>query len=212
VVCLLLWPVDLAVLFLGLVAPLGTLYGALSVITGINQDMRPFPGWTIDSVGQGALVVPATLVWLVPGVYLVALTAGARAALTRLVLGRREPAEGERLVELTRSRARLVDAFEAERRRIERDLHDGAQQRLLALTMTVGLARMSDGEARDGLLAQAQDQARQALRELRELIQGIHPQVLEDRGLPAAVTDLADRSAVPVGTVWPGTAARTVPR
>jgi signal transduction histidine kinase len=144
--------------------------------------------------------------------FLVALAAGSRAALTRLVLGARDPRDGDRLVELTRSRARLVDAFEAERRRIERDLHDGAQQRLLALTMTLGLARMSQGAAADELLATAQDQTRAALRELRELIHGIHPQVLVDRGLPAAVADIADRSPVTVVTdlVLPGRLPRPV--
>jgi signal transduction histidine kinase len=93
----------------------------------------------------------------------------------------------------------LVDAFEAERRRIERDLHDGAQQRLVALTMSLGLARLDapPGPLADQL-AKAHDQAGKALEELRELIRGIHPNVLADHGLGAAVADAADRSAVPV--------------
>ncbi|CAM5637403.1 histidine kinase OS=Streptomyces cyaneofuscatus OX=66883 GN=G3I52_18765 PE=4 SV=1 [Streptomyces cyaneofuscatus] len=94
---------------------------------------------------------------------------------------------------------RLVDAFEAERRRIERDLHDGAQQRLVALSMTLGLARLEGpAEPLGGLLAKAQGEADVALVEIRELIRGIHPQVLTDRGLPAAVEDIADRSPIPV--------------
>jgi signal transduction histidine kinase len=93
----------------------------------------------------------------------------------------------------------LVDAFEAERRRIERDLHDGAQQRLVALTMALGLARLDapPGPLADQL-AKAHGEAGRALEELRELIHGIHPKVLADYGLPAAVADAADRSAVPV--------------
>ena len=110
--------------------------------------------------------------------------------------------DNERTVrELTSSRARLIDAFEVERRRIERDLHDGAQQRLVALTMTLGLAslelREGPGPARD-LVDRAAAQARDALGELRELVRGIHPQVLVDHGLAAAVDELADRSPVPV--------------
>lgn len=78
--------------------------------------------------------------------------------------------------------------------------------------MTLGLARMSEGAAADELLVTAQDQTRAALRELRELIHGIHPQVLVDRGLPAAVADIADRSPVTVVTdlVLPGRLPRSV--
>jgi signal transduction histidine kinase len=106
---------------------------------------------------------------------------------------------GDRVTELSRSRVRLVDAFEAERRRIERDLHDGAQQRIVALTMTLGLARLDapPGPLADQL-AKAHQEACQALAELRELIHGIHPKVLADYGLEAAVSDAADRSATPV--------------
>lgn len=211
-VCLLLWPIDLAVLFIAVILPCGVLYGSLTLAVGMNRRFTPLPGWTIASTGQAAYLTPLCLLGLLVGAYLVALAAGARAALTRLVLGARDSRDGDQLVELTRSRARLVDAFEAERRRIERDLHDGAQQRLLALTMTLGLARMSEGPAADELLETAQDQTRAALRELRELIHGIHPQVLVDRGLPAAVADIADRSPVTVVTdlVLPGRLPRSV--
>ena len=77
-----------------------------------------------------------------------------------------------------------MNAFEAERRRIERDLHDGAQQRLVALSMSLGLARLDlpEGPAADQV-AHAHEQAKLALTELRELIYGIYPQVLTDRGL-----------------------------
>lgn len=104
----------------------------------------------------------------------------------------------------------MVDAFEGERRRIERDLHDGAQQRLVALTMNLGLARL-DAPAGGPLaeqLARAHEEAGAALAELRELIHGIHPQVLADYGLEAAVADAADRSPVPVDVEF----ARPAPR
>jgi signal transduction histidine kinase len=125
--------------------------------------------------------------------------AAGRAALTRFLLSSPTGELNSRIQELGRSRVRLVDAFEAERRRIERDLHDGAQQRLVALSMTLGLARLeTPGPSLDGLLAKAHDEAATALVEIRELIRGIHPHVLTDRGLVAAVEDLADRSAIPV--------------
>lgn len=122
-----------------------------------------------------------------------------RAELTRLLIAPVETDLGEKVTELVRSRVRLVDAFEAERRRIERDLHDGAQQRIVALTMALGLARLDapPGPLADQL-AKAHDEAGKALAELRELIQGIHPKVLADFGVGAAVADAADRSVVPV--------------
>jgi signal transduction histidine kinase len=126
------------------------------------------------------------------------LYARARAALARLLLAPNEAEDRRRLAEVTRSRARLVAAFEAERRRIERDLHDGAQQRLVSLSMTLGLLRLDAPPELADRLASAHREADQVLVELRELIHGIHPQVLADYGLTDALADAADRSAVPV--------------
>ncbi|MFI6713178.1 sensor histidine kinase [Nonomuraea sp. NPDC050478] len=125
--------------------------------------------------------------------YMMTAWAGTRALLVRAVLAPRD-------AEIIRSRARLVDAFEVERRRIERDLHDGAQQRLVALSMKLGLARLDlpPGSPAEAQLAEAHEEAGRALAELRELIRGVHPQVLTDRGLGAAVRDVAGRSPVPV--------------
>jgi signal transduction histidine kinase len=101
---------------------------------------------------------------------------------------------------LSESRAEVVDAADAERRRIERDLHDGAQQRLVSLAMNLGLARASmsdvDEEARR-VIEHAHDEAKLALAELRELVRGLHPAVLNDRGLDAALSGIAARSPVP---------------
>ncbi len=134
----------------------------------------------------GVLLVPISA-------YMLTAWAGTRAMITRAVL-----APGD--AEIIRSRARLVDAFEAERRRIERDLHDGAQQRLVSLSMKLGLARLDlpPGSPAETQLAEAHEEAKRALAELRELIRGIHPQVLTDRGLGAAVEDVAGRSPIPV--------------
>ncbi|MFC3999468.1 sensor domain-containing protein [Nocardiopsis sediminis] len=147
---------------------------------------------------------PAVLigvVLLVATPYLLALVAGAHGALARALLtGRGAEELRVELVEVTRSRARLVDAFESERRRIERDLHDGAQQRLVALTMQLGLARLDlPGDSPAGrAVAAAHDQAKEVIADLRELIHNIHPRVLTDRGLPAALAELADRCPLPV--------------
>ena len=106
-----------------------------------------------------------------------------------------------RLGELSESRARLVQIGIAERQRLERDLHDGAQQRLTALSLQVHVARAkltSDPEAAGAILDRARDELRLAIEELRELARGIHPAVLTDRGLGAAITGLAARFPMPV--------------
>ena len=106
-----------------------------------------------------------------------------------------------RVQELQASRARLVEAGVHERRRLERDLHDGAQQRLVALSLTLRLAQARlerDPGSTAALLSGAQEELAAALGELRELARGIHPAVLADRGLDAALEALASRSPVPV--------------
>lgn len=106
------------------------------------------------------------------------------------------------LNEVRTSRARLVEAAAAERRRIERDLHDGSQQRLVTLALTLGLARSRLGPDADSELAralrEASEQLNLALAELRELARGIHPAILTESGLSPALVSLAERSSVPV--------------
>ena len=111
---------------------------------------------------------------------------------------RREMAE--RIDVLTATRAGAVDQQAAELRRIERDLHDGAQARLVALAMDLGMARerLADDPGAQELVADAHEQAKQAITELRDLARGIHPVVLTDRGLPAALATLAGHSHIPV--------------
>ena len=106
-----------------------------------------------------------------------------------------------RVTELEISRERVVDAAEAERRRMERDLHDGAQQRLVALAMELGRAQAKfadDPDAARVLVDQAHAQAKEALTELRNLVRGVHPPVLTERGLDAALSGLAALCPVPV--------------
>jgi signal transduction histidine kinase len=107
-----------------------------------------------------------------------------------------------RLDELQTSRSRLVEVSMFERRRLERDLHDGAQQRLVALSLQLGLAkrRLEEGQGAvaGAMLDAARDELARALEELRELARGIHPAVLTDRGLEPALEALAERAPLPV--------------
>jgi signal transduction histidine kinase len=121
-------------------------------------------------------------------------------ALARRLLGPRRDLAA-RVIELEISRERVVDSAETERRRIERDLHDGAQQRLVALAMELGRAKArfaDDIDAARELVDQAHIQAKEALTELRNLVRGVHPPVLTDRGLDAALSGLAALCPVPV--------------
>ncbi|MFF7499764.1 sensor histidine kinase [Streptomyces lavendulae] len=133
----------------------------------------------------------------------------AAAALTRLdaaaaaaLLGPNRARELERRVEdLAESRAGVLDAADLERRRIERDLHDGAQQRLVSLAMNLGIARATlpdlPPEAR-AVIDEAHREAKEAIEELGNLVRGLHPAVLEDRGLDAALSGIAARAPLPV--------------
>ncbi|WP_329229078.1 sensor histidine kinase [Streptomyces canus] len=117
-----------------------------------------------------------------------------------------------RVEELKETRADAIAAHEAELRRIERDLHDGAQANLVALSMRIGLAKRAydrDPDAARKLLDDAQDQAEQALTELRQVVRGIHPPILTDRGLVGAVRALASSSGLTVGVEDGGLEAGT---
>ncbi|MFJ4573160.1 sensor histidine kinase [Streptomyces sp. NPDC088846] len=195
-----LWPLDALAVGACAGVPLGVLSTPVVMeVYGDGEEARVVKLWTVTTWPGAFATAAGGLALLALGCYFLGLLAGARAELTRLLLTRGATDLDARLGELTRSRVRLVDAFEAERRRIERDLHDGAQQRIVALTMMLGLARL---DAPPGPLAdqltRAHEEAGRALCELRELIHGIHPKVLADYGLQAAVADAADRSVIPV--------------
>ncbi|GAA3980929.1 sensor histidine kinase [Thermobifida alba] len=147
------------------------------------------------SVLLGLLALPVAA-------YLVTVLAAGHARVARLLLTADRGEElDRRLGEVIRSRARIVDAFTAERRSIERNLHDGAQQRLTALVMRLGmaLARFDDDpEAARTLVERAHREAQETLEELRDLVRGIHPAALTERGLAAAVEELADSCPVEV--------------
>lgn len=126
-------------------------------------------------------------------------------AVLALAFGLRAVKRGEkdeaRVEELTQSRAGAVEASESQLRRIERDLHDGAQAQLVALGMNLGMAEQQltkDPEKAQEHLAEARAAAAAALKELRDLARGIHPPILTDRGLDAAIHALTDHAGVPV--------------
>lgn len=151
---------------------------------------------------------PVTLFWrttlglvLIPVVlYMAAAFGGAHAALARLLLCSEPDLAAAELVEVARSRARLADAFDAERRRIERDLHDVAQQRLVSLTMQLGLARhdMPIDSPGAAAVTSAHEQAKALMVELRDLIRGISPRTLRELGLRAAIEEVAAACAIRV--------------
>jgi signal transduction histidine kinase len=151
---------------------------------------------------------PLDIAFLLAGVALLFaapwVTAGVRALdawAAPALLGPSRADELEHRVEhLTETRAGVVDAADAERRRLERDLHDGTQQRLVSLAMNLGMARAQASTAEEAheAIADAHEEAKAALAELRNLIRGLHPAVLEDRGLDAALSGVAARMQIPV--------------
>ncbi len=158
-------------------------------------------GSTVMREGAPTVLLAALgLVVLVAAPQLTRGLAIADLALSRPLLG--PPADlAARVSELEISRERVVGAAEAERQRIERDLHDGAQQRLVMLAMELGRAQAKfadDPEGAKVLVDQAHVQAKEALTELRNLVRGVHPPVLTDRGLDAALSGLAALCPIPV--------------
>ena len=157
------------------------------------------------TAGGGAFL--ASLVGIV-GLVLIApwLTIGiahVELALARALIGpSAEQLHAAQVTQLETSRTAAVSSAETERRRIERDLHDGAQQRLVALAANLGAARekLERDEIEDGrtMVGVAHEEAKSALREIRDLVRGIHPVILEDRGLDAALSAVVARSPIPV--------------
>lgn len=154
-----------------------------------------------DPVAMSVTPVASTLLVILAMAFAVWSTSFELYLARRMLQPSRAEELSQRVDALTESRAEVVDAADAERRRIERDLHDGAQQRLVSLAMNLGLARatLADTDPRAlRALTEAHDEAKLALTELRDLVRGLHPAVLDDRGLDAALSGVAARSPVPV--------------
>ncbi len=159
-------------------------------------------GWQVDTWPEAMLACAAGALLLIPFGWLLVAVSRAHVAFAYWMLSPSRTEELEERVDvLTKTRSDVMDAMLIERRRIERDLHDGAQQSLVSLAINLGMAKEkmeSDPEAAQKLIATSHEEAKQVLGELRELVRGIHPAVLTDRGLDAAISSIAGRCPVPV--------------
>ncbi|MEW9532795.1 sensor histidine kinase [Microbispora sp. NPDC049125] len=187
VVSLLLWGSGLTLLT-----------GPVTALLGLDAFMDVRYGSALDALPWTLLGV----ICLVLALYAVRGMAALHTMLAQILLGADEQARLRAQTEhLRASRARGVDTAETERRRIERDLHDGAQQRLLAVALDLGRAQAKfddDPETARELLASAHAGTKAAISELRDLARGIYPAILTDRGLDAALSSLAARAPVRV--------------
>jgi signal transduction histidine kinase len=207
---------DLA--FLGLRLPLGivTFALALAVLTwGLGLLFLPAYAWApgdwSDELGvfgeypACVLGMPAGLLVLLAGIPALNELGKLCGSFGIQLLGSNEdPQLTAQVSELRDARARVIAAADAERRRLERDLHDGAQQRLVALALTLRMAEQRAAKGDEGaaeLVRQAGEEAGLALTELRDLARGIHPAILTNRGLSAALDDLASRAPLPVTVI-----------
>jgi signal transduction histidine kinase len=198
-----------------LLVPLGTAaasvavaaWAAAATLLAIPAVASAAPDRSLLGELSTALRVLAPVGGVVLVVLAAAITQAAAAGLAFLARALLAPDERrvleQRVAALTETRAGAVESADQTLRRIERDLHDGAQHRLAYVALELGRARQkldSDPAAAGPLVDRALEESRRALGELRDLVRGVHPSVLEDRGLDAALSGLAARSAVPVRT------------
>jgi signal transduction histidine kinase len=174
----------------------------------ITPAASDFGDFTLDAWWHAAIVFLIGIATLPITVALLRGTAAGTGALARLLLGADTEELEERVGVLTETRAGAVDAAAAELERIERDLHDGAQARLVALALDLGMAEERFERDPDGareLVEKARDEAKQALAELRDLARGMRPALLAERGLGEAIRALAARTKLPTTvSVAPG--------
>ncbi|MEL5955301.1 histidine kinase [Streptomyces sp. CLV115] len=201
VTSVLLSALSLLVAFFGFIGAIALVFSPVFWSFGIAAQVGPF---TPESLQETLLAMPAGIVLgavttsMLTGVSLL------RDLLLRAFSGSRDPDLLAKLEELRTSRASLTAAFEFERQRIERDLHDGAQRELVAVVMRLGMlettatAAGTDQERIVQLARQAQEHAERALERLRDTVRDIHPRELSDLGLIAAVRELAARSPLRV--------------
>ena len=163
------------------------------------------PQWRVTDLGhttQAAYITAGGLALLFLGPRLTGALVRLETRAAEVLLGpSRTEKLARRVADLAESRAGVLDAADAERRRIERDLHDGAQQRLVSLAVNLGLARATLGDLPEDarkVIDEAHREAKEAIAELNNLVRGLHPAVLEDRGLDAALSGVAARLPIPV--------------
>lgn len=180
----------------------GSAVGTIAFTYGWWLPEDGWHGWDMSAPGILAVftAIGLALLFAVPWVARVFAMLDVRMALALLGPTRSEELSA-RVESLTESRAGVVDAADAERRRIERDLHDGTQQRLVSLAISLGVARakMANAPVEERVaIERAHEESKQALAELRDFVRGLHPAVLDDRGLDAALSGIAARAPVPV--------------
>jgi signal transduction histidine kinase len=179
--------------------PVPFLYSPLVTIGGGSTEAL---WWDINHFFESLVAFIFGVILILPTAALINMTARLNGVVAQKLLAPSvEDVLIERVEELTESRSAVMRAMHLERRRIERDLHDGAQQRLVSLAMELGLAREkmeSDPEGARKLLEASHEDAKLVLAELRDLVRGIHPAVLTDRGLDAAISAIAGRSPIPI--------------
>lgn len=172
----------------------------------VVQDMPIELGfWTVESTAEAWMLVPIAIPLLIITLYLWAVVAAATASIAIALLGPRQEELAARVEALESSRGVLVDSFEVERRRIERDLHDGPQQELVGAAMQLGeIAQMNDDPTVRTDVEAVQARVERALSSLRDTVRDIHPQVLEDHGVEAACAELGGPVVVQVsvGDGW----------
>lgn len=157
--------------------------------------------WRIDHPAATIPIAALGIIVLAVFLYAQLLLAIVQAMTARVLIGSRLEELEQQVTTLAGERVALVDAFEAERRRIERDLHDGPQQHLAGAALHLGLLRTRLAEERPELLPgldSAHDEIERALDAIRAAVSGLRPRILIEKGLAAALTDLADRSPTPV--------------
>ncbi|HUG13494.1 MAG TPA: sensor histidine kinase [Thermomicrobiales bacterium] len=204
---ILLFPIgviEFVILVLVLTIPVTLLSMPIVWLTGnqANVEIGSVLSWNLNSVSGmlslGAIGIPALML----GLLAIVATGRAHLAFAKALLGPGERAQLEqKVVDLRDSRARVMDAEMMELRRIERDLHDGAQQWLVATAIDLAMAKdklESEPEAARELIDKAGSQTRQALTDIRNLVRGISPAILVDRGLDPAISALAVRCPIPV--------------
>ncbi|MEL4468078.1 sensor histidine kinase [Luteococcus sp. H154] len=172
---------------------IGSIVGMLSPVIVVGGDRVDIGPWRITTLPTAVIAASLGLATILLLTRLAPALVTADSRLVDVILvGDRDRLEAE-LQQTTTSRARLVNGFDLERRRIERDLHDGIQPELLGISMTLGivLATMHDDDPARPLVATAQQQSLDTLDHLRRFVRGIHPQVLDDHGLAAALAELA---------------------
>jgi signal transduction histidine kinase len=202
-----------SLVFIALKLPMGVLAFGLMTSLGFGAAVLTFApaivaftpvtffGWIVETPLEAAPMVPAGALGLVVLLNIVNGLAWLAGLSARVMLGPSTVQLRDRVDDLRHARARIIEAADAERRRLERDLHDGAQQRLVALSLMLGVAEgklKTDPAAAAPLIATAREEAKQAVQELRELARGLHPPLLSDRGLGPALEALASRAPVPV--------------